>query len=73
MIKFELEYEIPQLRHAHVWCPSCEHKFNAREHGNRDDGGKIYDGVDIEFAEFTCPNCGEYFSTRGKDIDITEY
>lgn len=73
MIKLEIEYEIPQIRHAHVWCPSCDHKFNAREHGGLEGGGYISDSVDIQFATFKCPNCKKKFGTRGKDLDIKEY
>ena len=73
MIKFEVEYEIPQMRYASVWCPSCDHKFDARKHGKTDDGGRINDGVDIHYAIFKCPVCKEKFKTRGKDLNVIEY
>jgi transposase-like protein len=69
-IKFRVEYEITPIRFVDVFCPSCKHGFDARGNGMRDDGGEIYDEVDLNFSVFKCPKCALDFSTRGKEIEI---
>lgn len=71
-IKFKVEYEITPIRFVDVCCPGCDSSFDARQHGKKEDGGHIHDSVDLQFAKFNCPHCGEYFETRGKKLEITE-
>ena len=70
MIKFEVEYEIPQIRFANVYCPKCDTKFDALKHGATEDNGRLCDGIDLKFGKFKCPECGNKFETRDMDVEI---
>jgi len=72
MIKFEVEFEIPQLRFAHVYCPNCNERFSAQAYGKTERGGTIWDAVDLQYANYCCPKCKNRFETRGQAIEVIE-
>lgn len=69
-IKFNVEYEITPIRFVSVFCPECNHEFDAREHGKCENGSWIHDAVDLQYATFGCTDCGHSFSTRDEKIEI---
>ena len=67
MFNVRVEYESTPIRHIAVQCPSCENWF----YGNDITNDNLWYGYEIGFAKFTCPVCGEEFSGKHSEEEVS--
>lgn len=57
MFNVRVEYDPRPIKHIAVQCPECKNWFDGYDITEN----ALYNAVDINFAEFTCPVCGKEF------------
>lgn len=65
-MKARIEFEITPIRHIAIQCPHCEKWF----YGSDITDQSLHDIVDVMYAQYECPVCGNTFD--GKDFDYVE-
>ena len=66
-VKVWVEYEPRTIRAVSIECPYCKRKFT----GYALTQNSLETDIDLNFAEFQCPVCGEYFGyVNGKSDQL---
>lgn len=66
-MKAKIVFETRPVRHVAIQCPNCEKWFYGYEITN----DTLRDIIDVEFAHYKCPVCGEKFNGIN-NLDYTE-